>query len=89
MVQNQTRQPLWCDHCDTGADIVIGVVCRRHWCPPGQVEVTYFCTRCDAMYGHLVTESAINNYLMDVSIDSGKCGALRADTVFRELKPPP
>jgi len=81
MKRTQTKNPLWCDHCATANEIVIGSVCHRHWCPPGHVEVTYFCTRCNAIYRHLVTNA---------DVDSFSAAALvRSDTASRDLDKQP
>lgn len=86
MIQDQTKHPIWCDHCGTGAHIFIGSVCRRHWCPPGTVQVTYFCSRCNAIYRHVVTESDITNYRTSAGGVGGRTCEVSAGTVFRELE---
>lgn len=64
MIQDPTAYPIWCDHCGTDAFIFIESARRRHWAPPEHLDVTYFCSACNACYGHLVKESDIKAEFM-------------------------
>jgi hypothetical protein len=55
---------LWCDACGTDEFLFIESVRRRHWAPPGFVDVSYFCAECDGYYGHLVNEDDISPRLL-------------------------
>ncbi len=60
MIEHPTKCPIWCDQCGTNACIFIQSARRPHWAPRDCVEVTYFCTRCDSLYRHLVADNEID-----------------------------
>ena len=63
-VEEDPASRLWCDACATDEFLFIESVRRRHWAPPGIVDVTYFCAECDGFYGHLVNEADISPRLL-------------------------
>ncbi|NVM94000.1 hypothetical protein [Arthrobacter wenxiniae] len=84
MIQEETAYPLWCDHCGTDAYILIESVRRRHFAPADHLDVTYFCSQCDAIYGHLVKESEIKAEFMAAIAVAGRPQAIAEDAGFTE-----
>lgn len=66
MIQDETQFPVWCDRCATDAHIVIESVRRPHWAPCNFLDVTYFCTKCDSLYEHLVKDDELNANFAEV-----------------------
>lgn len=64
MILGETNFPIWCDSCGTDAHIVVESARRPHWAPCNFLDVTYFCTKCNSLYGHLVKETDLDGSLM-------------------------
>lgn len=80
MIQDETTYPIWCDHCGTDEFIFIESARRRHWAPADDLDVTYFCSECDAIYGHLVKESDVKPTFMAAMTVAGQPHGIAADT---------
>ncbi|MCQ9163253.1 MULTISPECIES: hypothetical protein [unclassified Arthrobacter] len=64
MVEEETAYPIWCDRCGSDAFILIESARRQHWAPAGYLDITYFCSKCNAIYGHLVSEADLKAEFM-------------------------
>jgi hypothetical protein len=84
MIQEETAYPIWCDHCGSDAFILIESVRRRHWAPADYLDVTYFCSECDAIYGHLVKESEIKPEFTAAIAVAGRPQPTSEDTGYDE-----
>lgn len=59
VTSKQIAERLWCETCDTDSFLFIEAVRRRHFMPPGHLEVSYFCSECDGFYGRLIEEADV------------------------------
>lgn len=84
MIEDETSYPIWCDHCGTDSFIFIEAARRRHWAPAHYLDVTYFCSECDAIYGHLVNESEIKPEFMAALTRTGHPQASVGDASYYE-----